>query len=203
MQSVIIDTARGIIVAVHEPEQAIDPALYGPAAVRADLPAGLVVAAGAGFAWAAGAAPANLPAATRATTRALLIRRVNAATAPILDAYPAAEILSWPTRAAEAKAVLAAHAAGGDVAAAIAGTVVLASIAAQSGIDTPAVVALAGSIGARAAAFGAISASVEIAREAMKTALAAATTPAEIADAVMALAPTFAAIDAAIAAALA
>ncbi|WP_306050077.1 hypothetical protein [Oceaniradius stylonematis] len=104
-------------------------------------------------------------AAAKADAVRRAIARADALTAPVLAAYPEAERAGWDKREAEARAIVAASDAGGDVAAAIAGTLIVKAMADAGDWTETETIAKAHAIIDKAEGFAAISAAVEGMRE--------------------------------------
>ncbi|MCR9123014.1 MAG: hypothetical protein NXH91_12155 [Phyllobacteriaceae bacterium] len=109
------------------------------------------------------------------------IARADAFTAPVLSAYPAAERAGWDKREAEARAIVGAADAAGDVAAAIGATLIVKALADAGGWTEAETVDKARSILVKAAEFAAISAAVETMRDRAVTAIEAAADTVELA----------------------
>lgn len=120
--------------------------------------------------------------AVKADARRRAIARADAFTAPILSAYPEAERAGWDKREAEARAIKAADEGGGDIAAAIASTLIVKALADRRGFTDAETVVHAETIIAKAETFAAISAAVEVMRDTALTAIDAVTDPANMLD---------------------
>lgn len=113
----------------------------------------------------------EIEASALAVARARAYRRVvdfvDGVTKVIVKQYPDAETMAWPTKQAEARAVLA----GGD----IADTLILKELAAAMDLDAAGVTALANSVLEKAAGFAKMSAAIEGLRNLAETQIAALT----------------------------
>jgi len=103
----------------------------------------------------------------RARARAYrrVVDYVDSFTKEIVKQYPDAETMAWPTKQAEARAVLA----GGDVA----DTLILKELVAAMDLDAAGVTALANSVREKAADFAKMSAAIEGLRNLAETQIAA------------------------------
>ncbi|RNC91116.1 MAG: hypothetical protein ED558_14275 [Oricola sp.] len=109
------------------------------------------------------------------------IARADAFTAPILSAYPEAERAGWDKREAEARAIVGAADADGNVTEAIGATLIVKAMAEAGGWSQAQTIEKARGILAKATEFAAISAAVELMRERAMAAIDAAADEAALA----------------------